>query len=212
MILRSASISVCLIMTITPGLLAEEESLLDSFAPEQREKLLAGEVLFEHVASDEAEKDGLGHGQAFAVINRPIEECYQVMTDIENKDQFFPRVIECRIIKTQGNRVWVQEVLDFKIKKIEYVLLLTLNPERHRVDFRLDPDYPHSLRDTRGYWYFEEVDQVRSLLTYGVTKVDVGLPVPGFMLKLLSSRDLPGVVRNLKKRIESGGKWTKDHD
>ena len=77
------------------------------------------------------------------------------------------------------------------------------------LDFRLDPNYPHSLKDTRGYRYLENLDEKRTLLTHAVTRVDVGIPVPGFIRKALSSRDLPGVVRNLKKRIESGGTWTK---
>ena len=200
------------VLFICPGNISSlwgMDSPLDRFTKAEREKLLAGEVLFQYVTSDGSEEKGLGHGEAYAVINRPIEECFRIMTDVKNKYLFFPRVIESRVIKSDGNRIWEQEVLDFKIRKIKYVLLITLTPEHYRLDFRLDPNYPHSLKHTGGYRYFEKLNEKSALLTYAVTRVDVGIPVPGFIRKALSSRDLPGVVRNLKKRIESGGTWTK---
>ena len=40
---------------------------------------------------------------------------------------------------------------------------------------------------------------------------DKGIPVPEFIVKALSSRDLPGIAGNLKKRIESNGKWRKSN-
>jgi hypothetical protein len=46
-------------------------------------------------------------------------------------------------------------------------------------------------------------------MTYVVGSVDVGLPAPEFILKALSSRDLPGIAANVKKLLESDGKWKK---
>ena len=200
------------VLFISPGnilCLWGMESPLDRFTPEQKDKLLAGEILFQYVIENGSGEKGLGHGEVYAVINRPIEECYRIITDIKNKYLFFPHVIESSVIKSEGNRIWEKEVLDFKIRKIEYVLLITFSPEHYRMDFRLDPNYPHSLKDTRGYRFLEKLDEKSALLTHAVTKVDVGIPVPGFIRRALSSRDLPNVVRNLKKRIESGGTWSK---
>ncbi len=80
---------------------------------------------------------------------------------------------------------------------------------RYRVDFYLDPSYDHDIHDSAGYFYWEKIDDKSSLITYAVTKLDVGIPVPRFIVKALSSRDLPGILENLKKRIESNAKWRK---
>jgi hypothetical protein len=76
--------SICFIITIT-ALSAEEQSPLNRFMPEQQEKLLAGEAIFEYVSCDDSGGKDLGHGRAYAIINKPIDECCRNMTDIENK-------------------------------------------------------------------------------------------------------------------------------
>jgi hypothetical protein len=69
--------------------------------------------------------------------------------------------------------------------------------------------YPHDLNDFKGYYFFEEIEENKTLITYVVGSVDVGLPVPDFIMKALSSQDLPGIVENVKKRFESDGQWQK---
>ncbi len=185
------------------------DSILDRFSPEHQKKLLAGDVIFEYVKNNDPEKEGIGHGQASAIINKPIETCYKILSDFGKKAQFYPRLIKSDIIKTQENKIWVQERLDFRITKIDSVVIQDMTPELFRVDFRMDQTYPHNLKDTGGHWYFEKLDDQKALLTYAVTKADIGFPVPKFILKALTQRDLPGVVEHAKKRIESNGTWTK---
>ena len=183
-------------------------SPLSRFSPEQRKQLISGEVVFEYVIN-EHDEDDLGHGVAYAIIHRPARVCYDQMVKFNLKYQYFPRLKKTEIIKSDGNRVWVHEILDFKIAELEYVSLMIKDDANMRVDYSLDPEYPHDLEDFSGHYYFEEVDEDSALITYAVSSVDVGLPVPGFIMKALSSRDLPGVVENVKKRFESDGKWTK---
>jgi len=185
-----------------------EDLPLERFTPEQQQKLLAGETIYEYVFH-ENEKDGLGYGQVFAIIDRPARVCYNEMNKFDLKHQYFPRLIQSKIIKNEGNKAWVSVVADYKIIKIDYVCLMIMDHQRMHVEYRIDTSYPHDINGLGGFYYFEEIDEHRALITYAVTQVDVGLPVPGFIKRALSSHDLPGIARNIKKRFESDGKWTK---
>jgi hypothetical protein len=83
-------------------------------------------------------------------------------------------------------------------------------PEEHRVDFKVDPTGVNDIRNSEGYFDFDRIDETRSLFTYALTDSDIGVPVPDFLKKYISSRDLPAIAESVKKRIESGGKWEKE--
>jgi hypothetical protein len=208
---RAWTLALFLMLPLLGTAVAEKSSPLDRFSREQREKLLAGKVVYEYLNYEGRDKEekGIGHGQAYVIVNKPVEVCWSIMTDFDRKKEYFPRVVVSEVVKRKINRAWVREVLDFGIADIEYVMVQKMDPETHRVDYFLDPAYEHDLKDTRGFWYWEKINDQCSLLTYTVTKADVGIPVPEFIVKALSSRDLPGIAENLKKRIESDGKWRK---
>jgi len=207
-VLRSALVLMLLLWGAAG---AKEASPLDRFSREQREKLLAGEVVYEYINYEGREKEekGLGHGQACVIVNKPVDVCWSIMTDFSRKKEYFPRVAASEVVKRESNKVWVREVLDFGITDIEYVMVQSMDPKKLRSKFFLDPAYQHDLEDTHGFWYWEKINDTSSLLTYAVIKVNVGIPVPEFIVKALSSRDLPGIAENIKKRVESDGKWRK---
>jgi len=186
-----------------------EDRPLERFTPEQQQKLLAGEAVYEYVFY-ENKKDGLGYGQAFAIIDRPARACYNEIIKFDLKYQYFPRLIQSKIIKNEGNKAWVSVVADYKVVKIDYVCLMIKDHQGMRVDLRLDTSYPHDIRGLEGFYCFQDIDEHRALLTYAITQADVGLPLPRFITRALTSRDLPDHVRNIKKRFESDGKWTKE--
>lgn len=104
----------------------------------------------------------------------------------------------------------MQKEFDFRLKKIRYVVEYTTDANKHRVDFRLDKNYPHDINDAAGYFLFEEMNQNVTIFTYAATKVDTGIKVPKFIQDYMTSSDLPAIVISVKKRVESDGTWTKD--
>ena len=204
-------VGVFLVVSISP-LYGEEkaQSPLDRFTPEQRAKLLAGEAVFEHVQSKAPDGTQQGHAQSSALVAAPVESCFKIFTDYNKQQLFFPRKKTSQVKKTEGSKVWVYKQFDFYLVTVEYTVVYTVDAAGHRIDFQMDPAYPHDLEDTAGYFLFEPVDEKRALFTYAATKVETGLKVPKFIQEYLTSRDLPAVVLNVKKRIESGGTWTKD--
>jgi hypothetical protein len=99
--------------------------------------------------------------------------------------------------------------LDFVVTVVKYTHILTIVPEDHRVDFVTDPKGENSVKLSAGFFRFEKVDEKTSLIFYEMTKLEFGFKVPGFIKTYLSSKDLPQIVLNIKKRIESGGTWVK---
>ena len=177
---------------------------LARFSAEQRARLLAGEAVFEYRQTGE----GRGHGQATILINAPLETCFTIFSALDRQSQYFPRKTKSEIVERQGNRILLRNEFDFYLARIEYYSLYTVDPRRHRFDFELDQSYPHNVDESAGYFQFEAVDERRTLFTYAATKLDVGVAVPDFIKQYLTSRDLPALAVNVKKRIESGGQWT----
>jgi len=64
------------------------------------------------------------------------------------------------------------------------------------------------IKDIEGGWKLEEYRNIYTKLTYR-SRIDFGIPVPKFILDNLSKNGLYKLADNVRKRVESGGKWTK---
>jgi hypothetical protein len=187
-----------------------EGSPLDRFSAEERRKLEKGEPVYRHVKSEGTDGKVHGHGEAYAIMNAPVEQCWKIFTEFDKHQLYFPRKKKSEVVKSEGNKYWVYKQFEFYMVTIEYTTLYTVDEKAHRVDYDMDESYPHDLEETVGYFQFEKLDDKRTLFIYAATKVETGLKVPGFVQDYLTSRDLPAVVLNVKKRMESGGEWTKE--
>jgi hypothetical protein len=201
---------IALLLMVVCSAAAAADSPLDRFTAEERQKLTKGEAVYRHVKTEGEDGKIHGHGESYAVINAPIDRCWKIFTEFDKHQLYFPRKKKSEVVKSEGNKYWVYKQFEFYVVTVEYTVLYTVDKERRRVDFDMDKSYPHDLEDTAGYFQFEKLDDKRTLFTYAATRVETGLKVPGFIQEYLTSRDLPAVVLNVKKRIESGGKWTKD--
>lgn len=189
---------------------APAKSPLDRFSAEERAKLTAGEAIYRHVEKKGEDGQTSGHAESVALIKAPVDRCFSIFTEFDKQELYFPRKTKSEVLKQEGNRFWVQKEFWFYVISVEYVVIYTKDEKAHRVDFEMDKAYPHDLEDTAGYFQFEAVDANTSLFTYAATRVETGLKVPNFIREYITSRDLPAVVINVKKRIESGGTWVKE--
>ncbi len=187
----------------------QDKDPLERFSAEQQKKLKAGDAVFEHVQKKGPDGNIHGHAQSSAIINAPVDKSFDMFCEFDKHHRYFPRKTASEVIKSGEGWALVHKVFDFYLVEVEYVVRYDIDPEKHRVDFKMDKDYKHDIKDTAGFFDFDKIDKDRCLFTYAATKVDTGLMVPGFIQKYITSRDLPAVVLNIKKRIESGGEWTK---
>ncbi len=179
---------------------------LARFTPAQKQQLLQGKAVFEY-KTDSGDKAQSGYGRAMIIIAAPANTCFDIFSRLEEQTEYFPHKTGSKIVNTDGNTVWLQNKFYFYIAEVFYTSKYTIDRQKLRFDFEMDKGYPHDLKESSGYFLFEPIDRNRTLFTYGVTKLDTGVPVPNLITEFLSSRDLPAEVTNVKKRIESGGKW-----
>jgi len=191
----------------SPGLAAAP--VLSQFSPENQKKLLAGEAIFEHVIAKDPDGKTEGHGRGAVLINRPAEECFRIFLDLDQQYKYFPRMTVSRVLEREGNRARMYKELDFAIATVKYTHFITIVPEDFRVDFITDPKGKNSVKLSAGFFRFVKVDEKTSLIFYEMTHLEMGFKIPGFIKTYLSARDLPPIVTNIKKRIESGGTWVK---
>jgi hypothetical protein len=180
---------------------------LAAFSAKQQKRLLAGKAVFGHVRSN-GEQDR-GSGRAAVIVSASVDECFEIFDRLDEQHLYFPRKVRSDVVKTRGDQRWVHTEVDFTLKRIEYTVRYTVDRARHRFEFELDESYPHDIAALRGYFSFEELDAGRTLLTYVALELDSGMAVPECVRKWVTKRDLPAQVVNVKRRIESGGTWTK---
>ena len=185
-------------------LMQSAKNPLDSFNPSQKQELLQDRAIYEYKKSD----NGKGYGQAEIIINAPVETCFVIFSKLDQQYQYFPRKTKSEVIKSEGNTVWLHNEFYFYIGRVEYTSRYTIDRERRRFDFEMDKSYPHNIPESAGYFVFEKIDDQRTLFTYAATRLDTGYQVPQVVQNFITSRDLPAQAINVKKRIESGGKWT----
>lgn len=184
-------------------------SLLERYPAENRRRLLAGETVFEHVKTTTPDGKVSGYAQAIVLVNSPINTAFKIFCEFDKQYQYFPRKTVSKVLESTPTSALIYNEFDFYVATIRYTVRYDINRAGYRINFKLDPRYPHDIRDSAGFFLFEKVDEKRCLFTYAATKVDTGLKAPAFIQDYLTSRDLPAMALNVKKRIESGGKWTK---
>jgi hypothetical protein len=209
------NIILLLILMFPPALvvMADGEppagSVLDRFTPEQKEKLLAGEAIYESVIEETPEGKDRAHGRTVVIVNKPIKECFLIFCEFDKQYLYYPRMTMSKVLKQKDNTVLIYYELDYVITTVRYTQILTIDPDRHQVSFTIDPTGMNDVKATDGFYRFDKIDENRSLFTYEVTKMDAGVKIPDFIREFISSKDLPGIAISLKKWIESGGKWKK---
>ena len=184
-------------------------SALDRFSPEQREQLLKGKAVYEYIVDSENKGSTSGQCKASILIKVPVDDCFNKFAEIEKHKLYFPRKTVSDVVEVRDNKTLAYKELDFSLKTIKYHILYTINPEAHRIDFELDKSHPSDLKESEGFFQFFAIDGNTTLFDYGITNAEANVKVPGFLRRYMTSKDLPKVVTNYKKWVESGGTWKK---
>ena len=178
-------------------------------SPREKKELESGKVIYKSVKYTAPEGKIKGYGESIAIINAPIEKCWEIFTKFDQQQEYFPRKTASIILKQKPGFALVLKRFKFFGFTVEYAIKYQIDPQNYRIDFELDPSQPHDIKDTAGFFLFEKLSGQKTLFIYGVTRLDTGIKVPSFIQKYLQKKDLPEVADNVRKRIESGGTWRK---
>ncbi|MFK7991121.1 MAG: SRPBCC family protein [Sandaracinaceae bacterium] len=141
------------------------------FAPAERERLLAGQLVRRPTTSREGSHRYIG-GTSFQRVPAPQEQVWQMVLDEQVYPHLIPGLQEVRVIEREGNRSIMRLRHQYSFVNASYHAVVTVEARHHTVHFELDHSRPADIRDGRG---FITVDSYRggSIVTWGV-RADVG--------------------------------------
>ncbi len=132
------------------------------------------------------------------VFNAPIDKCFAVISDYERYPEFLPEVRKIRTSNRRGNEVDVHYEAEV-VKVIKYAVhMREEGPTRVSWTF-IDGEF---MRDNKGGWVLEDQGNGTTKATYNI-EVAVGPLVPKTILNTLVDSQLPKLLDNFKRRIES---------
>jgi uncharacterized membrane protein len=153
-------------------------------------------------------KDG-ARGKAWVVIDAAPDTCLNTLMKYEDAPTYMPRLKKVDIKKVTPDSWTLTQDVKVMLSTYTYTLDVTWNREKKTMAWVLDPKTTNDIKDTTGSWEFRPLPDNKTLLEYGIT-LDSGKAVPQFISDYMTQKDLPEVLLSFKRRVESGGKWTKD--
>jgi coenzyme Q-binding protein COQ10 len=132
------------------------------------------------------------------VFNAPIEKCFEIISDYESYPDFLPEVKKLKVSNQKGTECDVQYEADLGIKVIKYKVHMTeVKPTKVSWTF-IEGEF---MKDNKGGWDLV-ADGAQTKATYNIDIV-VGPLVPKSILDTMVKTQLPKLMENFKKRIES---------
>lgn len=163
--------------------------------------LAAGKVLTSEVADGEPGEAQQSTVQAAGIIQDAPSRVWTTLVDFTSHPRFAPGTKDVRVVRVDGDRVWVAEHLRFFLVDVRYTLINTLDPASGTIRWVLDESVDHDIGGTRGSWQLTPVAAGRhTLLTYRAW-IDTGRHVPAFIEQFLLQRSLPNVIGGLRDEV-----------
>lgn len=181
---------------VVPGLL-----------PEDVDAAMAGGVPIHAEAFTDAAGFTCGKGAGVILIWRPIADVWATLTSYEDRVEYIPRLKKLKVLERAPGRARVWQEVDATVTTARYTAWYELDEKAHVIHWKLDPSAgDNTLRDVDGEYTMVAVDEGRTLLSYRST-VGTALHVPRAIQAYMTRKSLPDLLGNIKKRVESGGKW-----
>jgi coenzyme Q-binding protein COQ10 len=132
------------------------------------------------------------------VINAPVEKCFAIISDYERYPEFLPEVKKIKTANRRGVEVDVHYEAEV-VKVIKYAVHMREEKPTKVSWTYIDGEF---MKDNRGGWVLEATPDGKTKATYNIA-VEVGLLVPNAVVNALVDTQLPRLLENFKKRIES---------
>lgn len=193
---------------------SESNGLVSSkLTAEEMAKVKAGEIVVKNLIDEETQQ---GKGAAFGIFHGKVADFWSVIFDYDNYLDIYPRLEKVVLVEQTGNKYVVEFFMDASIKTIVYTTIALLSADKMRLTWTLDENRPHKyLKKTDGYWQLEQLEPGLILAEYLVDiELDVGVftALVNPVVRAMSRDDLPDVLISTRKRMESGGAWTRHQE
>jgi ribosome-associated toxin RatA of RatAB toxin-antitoxin module len=132
-------------------------------------------------------------------VDVPPAALWTVISDFASYPRFLPDMVEATVLRAEPDR-WTVRFAVRIIRRLEYTLLLVRESET-RLTWSL---VEGTFKANTGSWALEPLDGgARTRATYALD-LDLGMFVPGSVLKTLLEQNLPATLAAFKARAEAG--------
>ncbi|MEW5852645.1 MAG: SRPBCC family protein [Myxococcota bacterium] len=170
--------------------------------PDELKRLEAGEPVVRTRMAFNASGGRAGEGRAYIVIDRPPDVVWRFAQDYERFVQSIPRLKKVVVLERALERLRVFHLVGLGLRSLRYTLDVTFHPSERMVSWQLDKSRPNDIHDTTGTWRFIPHGPGRTLAVYTIS-LDTGFPLPPFLEDYITTRDLPQMLRAVKRGAES---------
>lgn len=147
--------------------------------------------------------------KASLVFNQPIDKVWVLLKQTDRQKEYLPHLKEAQLIKANNEGNITQFMLKIMFFNVRYRVDHKFENNKYRLTWHLDPNYKNDIKELYGYYQLYKIDGTHTLARYG-SRVDVGLLIPTFIEEALTRKDLPTALGNVKKWIDSDGKFKKN--
>jgi len=141
----------------------------------------------------------LDKAQASEIIDVSPENFFKVISDFESYPDFVPEVKKAKIIDRKENVLRVEYEI-FMIKTIKYVLDLTLQPPTKLTWTLAEKGF---FKQNDGSWELKPLEKGKKTQATYTADLSFGLIVPKPIITMLTSQQLPQMLKKFKARAES---------
>jgi carbon monoxide dehydrogenase subunit G len=169
--------------------------------------VLAGQVPVRSESFVNARGKSAGRGLGAVVIYRPVADVWATLCRYEDRAEYIPRLKSVAVLERQPGRLRVRQEIDATVMTARYTAWFNLDEAALTISWSLDKSATdNTIAEADGEYRMMALDPGRTLLVYR-TYVDSGLKVPQSIQSYMQRRSIPDLLKNIKKRVESGGTW-----
>ena len=157
--------------------------------------------------TDETKPGGMTWVKAIFWLAEGPDAVFRILRDVERHPEFMPDVKEVRVVESGPGYHVAYFRAGEGLFASEHTLKRTYDDTERRISWSLVQGRP---RDLQGSWHVQRSpDGAGSVVTYSAY-IDAGALVPDVVTKQAAKRTIPAMIANLRRRVESGGRWQSD--
>jgi ribosome-associated toxin RatA of RatAB toxin-antitoxin module len=192
-----AILAICVAPRFAP---AQQTPQMRDLNPADLAKIESGEIILESRTFQDAQGRTRGGGLAIGYIKTGKDKIIDTILKYEDYPQFMPHVKSAEVYTRTDAQVDVNFKIEVAFVKLSYYLTHKVDRANGVITWTLDKTKKNDIAGTDGFWGLKPYKD--GTIVYYTVSVDTGRAVPKTIEDYLTKRDLPNIVKTMRKRVE----------